>query len=138
MFKGDGGKVVTVACWIARIASGLAAGLILLIFLGEGIAGGFETLLHLSIRETAMMIAFFAVWLGLVLGWRWELAGGLLTVCGMIAFYLLDYAFSGTFPRGPFFLLIAFPSLLFIYCGLETRRSRKPEQRENHDRGMAV
>ena len=69
-----------------------------------------------------MMVAFVAVWLGLVLGWKWELFGGLLTICGVAAFYLLDYAFSGTFPRGPFFLLFASPGLLFLYCGLQTRK----------------
>ena len=117
----DESRAVSIVRWIARIASGLAAGLILVIFFGEGIANGFEPFLRLSVRETAMMVAFFAVWLGLVLGWRWELAGGLLTVCGLVAFYLLDYAFSGTFPRGPFFLLLASPSLLFIYCSCSAK-----------------
>jgi hypothetical protein len=71
-----------------------------------------------------MMVAFAVAWLGLLLGWKWELAGGLLTVCGVAAFYLLDYLFSGTFPRGPFFLLLASPGLLFLYCGLQARRAR--------------
>jgi hypothetical protein len=62
------------------------------------------------------------VWLGLLLGWKWELYGGLLTLCGVAAFYLLDYLFSGTLPRGPFFLIFASPSLLFLYCGLQTRK----------------
>ena len=125
MTSKDGDRAVRIVRWIARISSGLAAGLILLIFIGEGFAEGFEPLLHLSIRETAMMVAFAAVWLGLLLGWKWELCGGLLTVCGIAAFYLLDYAFSGTFPRGPFFLTLASPSLLFLYCGLRTRKKRK-------------
>lgn len=116
-------KAISIVRWIARIASGVAAGLILVIFVGEGIAGGFEPFLHLSVRETVMMVAFFTMWLGLVLGWRWGLIGGLFAVCGLVAFYLLDYAFSGTFPRGPFFFILASPSLLFIYCGWQARRS---------------
>jgi len=122
MTRRNGNKAVPVVCWIARVSSALAAALILLIFIGEGLAGGFEPLLHLTARETAMMVAFAAVWLGLLLGWKWELYGGLLTVCGVAAFYLLDYLFSGTLPRGPFFLLFASPSLLFLYCGLQTRK----------------
>ncbi len=122
MTNKNGSKAVRVVRWLARISAGLAVALILLIFIGEGLAEGFEPMLHLSTREAAMMVAFVAVWLGLVLGWRWELYGGLLTICGAAAFYLLDYAFSGTFPRGPFFLILASPSLLFLYCGLQTRK----------------
>ncbi len=121
-------KAVQVVRWIARISAGLAAALILLIFVGEGLAEGFQSILHLTTRETAMMVAFIAVWLGLVLGWKWELAGGLLAICGTAAFYLLDYAFSSTFPRGPFFLLFASPGLLFIYCGLKTRKKPGAEK----------
>jgi hypothetical protein len=121
-------KVVRVVRWTARISAGLAAALILLFFIGEGLAEGFEPILHLTARETAMMVAFAAVWLGLVLGWKWELVGGLLTICGTAAFYLLDYAFSDTFPRGPFFLLFASPGLLFIYCGLKTRKKPGAEK----------
>jgi len=120
--KRNGNKTVRVVRWIARVSSGFAAALILFIFIGEGLTEGFEPLLHLSIRETVMMVAFVAVWMGLLLGWKWELYGGLLTACGVAAFYLLDYLFSGTFPRVPFFLIFASPSLLFLYCGLQTRK----------------
>jgi hypothetical protein len=113
------GKAVRVVRWIARISAGLAAALILIIFIGEGLIEGIGSI-HLTARETAMMVTFVAVWLGLVLGWKWELVGGLLTICGTAAFYLLDYAFSGALPRGPFFLVFASPSLLFLYCGLRT------------------
>jgi hypothetical protein len=36
----------------------------------------------------------------------------------MLAFYLLDYTFSGTFPRGPFFILLSGPGLFYIYLGM--------------------
>jgi hypothetical protein len=41
---------------------------------------------------------------------------------GLIAFYLLDFLFSGTFPRGPYFLLFASPSVLFLYAGWREKR----------------
>ena len=128
MDKRNGSKTVRIVRWIARVSSGLAATLILLIFIGEGLTEGFEPLLHLSVRETVMMVAFVAVWLGLLLGWKWELYGGLLTACGVAAFYLLDYLFSGTFPRVPFFLIFASPSLLFLYCGLQTRKKLRAKK----------
>lgn len=126
-FVGNHGRNhVQMIRWIARIAASLIAALMLLIFVGEGIASGDDLIPRLTGRETAMMVVFAAAWAGLLLGWRWELLGGLLTVGAVIAFYLLDYAFSGSFPRGPYFVLFFSPSLLFIYCGWRART--RPEQ----------
>ena len=127
MKQSTGNRSLLVLRWITRVASGLAALVILLFFVGEGLAEGLGPLLGMSTREALMMVAFAAVWIGLILGWRWELAGGLLTLVGMTAFYLLDYAFSGTWPRGPYFLLLASPGLLFVIYGLWARtNSRSP------------
>ncbi len=115
-------KPIQAIRWVARISAAITAGLILLLFVGEGIADGIGPLSRLSPREALMMVAFFAVWLGLILGWRWELLGGSLNVMGLIAFYLLDFLFSGTFPRGPYFLLLASPSVLFLYAGWREKR----------------
>ena len=122
MLKSNENKTLQVVRWIARISAGFAAVLILLLFIGEGLTEGFEPLLHMSIRETLMMIAFIAVWLGLLLGWKWELYGGLLTACGIAAFYLVDYLFSGTFPKVLLPLIFALPGLLFLYCGFQARK----------------
>jgi hypothetical protein len=118
-------KTVRIVRLIARVSAGFSAALILLIFIGEGLIGGFEPLLHMSVRETLMMVAFVALWLGLLLGWKWELYGGLLTVCGVVAFYLVDYLFTGTLPGVLLPLIFASPSLLFLYCGFQTRK--KPD-----------
>lgn len=72
--------------WIARIGAALMAGMILIIFIGEGISEGFGPLLQMSLRETAMMAVFIIVFLGLILGWRWEMLGGSLIVGGMALF----------------------------------------------------
>jgi len=65
--------------------------------------------------------AFVIVFVGLVLAWRWEILGGSLIVLGMAAFYLLDYLFSGSFPRGLVFLLIASPGVLFPVHGVREK-----------------
>jgi len=127
MTKENASKTVQVVRWIARVSSAITAAMILLIFIGEGLAEGFQPLLHLSVREAFMMVVFVAVWLGLLLGWKWEFYGGLLTACGVAAFYLLDYLLSGTLPKGPFFLIFASPSLLFLYCALQTRKKPRIE-----------
>ena len=115
-------KTFQVIRWIARISAGFAAALILLLFIGEGLTGGFEPLLHMTARETLMAVAFIALWLGLLLGWKRELYGGLLTVCGVAAFYLVDYLFSGTLPGVLLPLIFALPSLLYLYCGFQARK----------------
>ena len=51
---------VQVICWIARIAASLMAGLMLRIFIGEGLASRDDLIPHLTMRETAMMVAFAA------------------------------------------------------------------------------
>ncbi len=122
MTKEKGGRTVQVVRWIAGAFSGLVAALILLIFIGNGLAEGIEPVLHLSVREALMMVAFVAVRLGLLARWKWELYGGSLTIFGMVAFYLVDYLFSGSFPRGLFYLFFSSPSLLFFYCGLQARK----------------
>ena len=115
-------KTLQVVRWIARVSAGIAAALILLLFIGEGLIGGFEPLLHMTIRETLMMAAFVAVWLGLLLGWKWELYGGLFTACGVAAFYLVAYLFSGTLPGVLLPLIFALPGLLYLYCGFQIRK----------------
>jgi len=118
-------KVTKGIRWTARIASAITALLILMFFIGEDFEEGYQPLLHLSLKNSLMMISFFALWLGLVLGWKRELTGGLLTVCGLVAFYILDYLFSGSFPRGSFFLIFASPGFLYLYCGIKCRKSGK-------------
>ena len=115
-------KTFQVVRWISRVSAGFAATLILLIFIGEGLTGGFEPLLHMTARETLMVVAFNALWLGLLLGWKWELYGGLLTVCGVAAFYLVDYLFTGTPPKVLLPLFFALPGFLYLYCGFQTRK----------------
>ena len=120
--KSNESEKVLVVRWIARISSGIAAALILLIFIGEGLTGGFEPLLHMTTREALMVVAFIALWLGLLLGWKRELYGGLLTACGVAAFYLVDYLFTGTLPGVLLPLIFALPGLLFLYCGFQARK----------------
>jgi hypothetical protein len=112
-------KSLRILRWTARITAALAAGLILIIFIGEGLSDGIDQFLHLAKRETLMMVAFIIFWLGLIVGWKWELAGGIMSIGGLVAFYLIDYLFSGTLPGGPFFLIFAVPGFIFLYLGIK-------------------
>ena len=117
----NSGRTVRIVRWIARVGAGLTAVFILFMLIAHAITDGAAPLQYLTARETAMMAAFGIMWLGLIIGWKWELVGGLLSIGGVVVFYLVDYLFSGTFPRGPIFFILAFPGALFLYCGVMDR-----------------
>jgi len=100
--------------WIARIWAALMAAFILFMFIGDTVMDGIGPIFHLTFRESLMMAAFVIVFVGLILAWKWERLGSWMIIGGMAAFYILDFAFSGDFPRGPFFLIIALPGVLFL------------------------
>lgn len=110
-------NIILIIHWIARVLASLMAALIAFMFIGNTISDGIGPLIQLTFRESLMMGALIAVFLGLILGWKREKLGGWLAVGGMVLFYLIDFAFSGTFPQGPFFPLIALSGLLFLISG---------------------
>ena len=109
--------------WIARILAALMAAFIAFMFVGNAVADGIGPLLKMTGRESLMMLSFLVVFLGLILGWTQEKLGGWLTVIGMVLFYTLDFAFSGTLPRGVFFPLIALPGVLFLVSGYGRKKA---------------
>lgn len=116
-------KFIRVIRWIARVLAALMAALIAFMFVGNAVTDGVGPLIELTFREGLMMAAFGVVFLGLIISWKWDKLGGWLVVGGMAFFYLLDFAFSGTFPRGPFFPLIALPGLLFLLVGYSRKKA---------------
>jgi hypothetical protein len=66
-----------------------------------------------------LLLALFPVGmtLGLIIGWRWELVGGTLSVSCLGAFYLLHYVLSHRLPGGPWFLIFTVPGILFLLAG---------------------
>jgi hypothetical protein len=110
-------RLITAIRWTARLWSIPSIVALLLPYFVEG----FYWMHADSLREVIGHLCFFAVLAGLIVAWRWEVLGGGLTVGGMGVFYV-TWWFHGKLPRGPFFLLIAAPGLLFILCWLLARR----------------
>jgi len=100
--------------WIARIWAALMVAFMLFMFIAHIIEDGIGPLTGLYIRDYFMMPSMVISLIGLALGWKWERLGGIMALGGMVAFYLFDFAFSGDFPRGPTFLIIVFPGVLFL------------------------
>lgn len=108
----------TVVRWLARVW-GLASILLLLAFMFGG---------HEQFRPTlneALALLFFpgGVILGLVLAWWRDLVGGLVVVTSLALFYLLLFAWKGSVPLTPYFLLFAAPGFLHVASALLARKT---------------
>lgn len=116
--------IVKVVRWAARSLATLFAGFVLVFFLAHviGTLTGQDDGGPVEIREIPRIASFTALWLGLVLGWKWELFGGLLTLSGLIAFYLLSYTLFGTWPTQAAFVILASPGVLYLFYGWAGRR----------------
>jgi hypothetical protein len=119
-------KLASVIRWTARIWSVPSIVALLVPYFMEGL----YWLQATSIREMIGHACFFAVLLGLILAWRWEGVGGGLTIGGSVIFYVTRWLY-GKSPRGPFFLLIAAPGLLFFLYWLLTQRGQESLQRRD-------
>jgi hypothetical protein len=109
--------------WMARTWSIASVGFILLMFIGSGLAEGFNPA-QFTLRDWVGLFFFpFGVCLGMIVAWRWEGLGGGITVGSLPAFYATMRVTSGQFPRGPWFALVAAPGALFLVCWLLSARS---------------
>jgi len=104
----------TVCRWTARIVSALVLGLILVIAIGEHmpISRLATNLVSHPLSTEALGFAGFSLMmLGLLAGWRWEIAGGIASLVGVAALV------EPTIVNGRvtwFFALMAAPGALYI------------------------
>ena len=107
---------MTLAGWLARALAGL---LILLfgVFYGAHLLGGSSP--PWTLQSGALLLAV----VGLGVAWRWELAGGVTVVLGVVAFYALNYLDSGRLPGGWVFPAVLIAGVLFL--GLATVKLKK-------------
>jgi hypothetical protein len=111
-------KALNVFChWTARIAGLISLGIMMLFFIGEG-----ETLFAASRSEMFLTIFFPGlVALGFVLAWFRPWLGGLISVCGLILFYVIHWIIAGYFPHGAAFVVFTLPGFLFLADSLFAR-----------------
>jgi hypothetical protein len=96
--------------WIARIMSALVILGILLIVIGEGGFNPFE----FTAIEGVMMVFFWIAFAGLIIGWKWPGLGGMVTITGILAFFIVQLIVQGNIPHGFAFEVIALPGWLFL------------------------
>lgn len=65
--------------------------------------------------EVIGLILFpFGVSVGLIIAWWREWLGSLIGVASLAAFYVWMTMLDGQLPKGPYFILLAAPALLFL------------------------
>ena len=104
--------------WSARVL-GLMFLFLLTLFYFTGSVG----LTEITVREYVGLL-FFPVGLaiGFIVGWRNELAGGMISVLSVAAFYFLyGLVLSGSIRQGSAFLIFTIPGILFLTYGVLIR-----------------
>jgi len=99
--------LATVFRWIGRSMGLVLVGLTLLIAIGEGMPNPFTQPFVIQIGFLALAM----VLLGILLAWRWELPGAILSLAGWILFVM---AVRINWHKSIFLILLCVPSLLFL------------------------
>jgi len=95
--------------WTARIVGTLMALFFLAFLVGEGPPPVFE----LSWRQTLQLAGMAGLVLGLLVAWRWERCGGLVSLAGFGLLIAIDWRFNASW----LFLLPAAAAALHVLCG---------------------
>lgn len=114
-------KTVRIIRLLARLWSIIS----LVVLLAFGIGEAASDIARFTLRDAIGFLFFpVGVMVGLALAWRWELAGGLLTVGSLAAFYVQNALLRDRWPAGPWFLLLAAPGFLFLFAWWLGRHGR--------------
>lgn len=105
--------------WAARILSLFSLSLLTLFMVGEHF-----NFFALEPRERLLAVFFpLGVIAGLLLAWRWEAVGGVLSLLCLASFYVVHWFGSGRFPTGWAFAALTVPGLLFLLTAVASART---------------
>jgi hypothetical protein len=107
--------------WTARVLTALLVGLVLVMFVGVTLEGGFNPL-KLKGVEPMQMLFFWTACIGMVVAWRWQVIGGALSLGGMMLFFAVEFAVRGGPPGGFLLYLMLVPGILFLMSAFIRRR----------------
>jgi hypothetical protein len=113
-------KLLTAVCrWMARIIGSLLVVLVVIIAIGEGMPNPFT-------QPALVQVGFLAlamIMIGILGGWRWELAGGVISLAG----WCLFVGSVTDFRRGLnwFIWILAMPGFLFVISALLKRHNER-------------
>ena len=107
--------------WTARVLTALLVGLVLVMFVGVTVDGGFHPL-KLKGVEPIQMTFFWTACIGMVVAMLWQVIGGALSLAGMILFFAVEFAVRGGIPKGLVLYLMLVPGVLFLLSAVIRHR----------------
>ena len=112
-------KFLAVACrWTARVAGTLMVISAVVIAIGEGMPNPFT-------QPPVIQIGFLAlamILIGILAGWRWKLAGGVLSLAGWCLFV---GSVVGLMRLNVFISLLALPGILYLISAWLRRHNKR-------------
>ncbi len=112
----------------AKASAILIASFILVMFIGEGGFWSQPASRPLTTRDIVLLMVMGIYWIGLIIGLRWELWGGLISlVCMIIIILSLEFTHTG----GLYFYVMTIPGLLYLLHWYLHRINRVQNQRES-------
>jgi hypothetical protein len=93
--------------WTARVIGVVLVGLMVVLAIGEGVPNLFTQPLLIQLGFLALALVLS----GILLAWRWEFPGGILSLIGWVLFILAERVH---WQHSLFFILLVVPSLLFL------------------------
>jgi hypothetical protein len=96
--------------WSARLIGVFLIGLVVLFTFGEGP----PPLMRMPPHIVCMFLAQLVSLAGFIVLWRWPVCGGVSSIMGITAFYLINHSVSGRFPGGWVFPLFFVPGILIL------------------------
>ncbi len=115
--------VITIIRKIARAWSILSIVIVLMTVIGHILSP--EEVLPTPGEWVGILFFPFGVLLGLILSWKWEGLGAMITIGSLIGIYITILIIRGNLPRGPFFVLFAAPGFFFLISWLLSRNQMK-------------
>ena len=97
--------------WVAKTLTVLLFVLLAIILVAEG-TRPWVKLTTMPFDEFLMFFSLVVALAGLLLAWKWEGFGGMLTLAGLLAFSIVDYSFSGKITWNIW--IIGIPAVLFL------------------------
>jgi hypothetical protein len=107
--------------WVARVTGLALLVLVLAIAIGEG---GPPMPLPKPPAVAAQLLLMLVMTLGLIVAWRWELAGAIATLAGFVGFNIVQVAGSRRVAGGVFPLFAVAAALYLTHALLQMIRSR--------------
>ena len=104
---------LTAIRWVARILAGLLAALVLVLVLCHAFSEeGLPNPLNQPLPVAIELFAMLTMWIGLIVGWKYQGSGAILTIGGIMTFHIIEKRLwlMGAFP------LFDLAGILFLLC----------------------